>query len=339
MVVLNCYGIIEPQCISEKLNLYVSNLPSEGDYDWRSELIRELVLGEKIDNLSREQSELSIKERILELYTKVFPNKRRPNCVSDGVLDELADNMVCLYLDREYEYDNIIYEGEAESCFVERSCEDDPLEKLVDFINFLSHSGDKWYFPSPTPQWIYSSNRLRQEYHRLFWGGEPAHEYIKCLKEWGALFDAMLADKKDFMLLDYIFNSIHKDHNYNEYHLFKSYSLCQLFLEKEQEIELDEKLPLLMEGELFEQGKERACIMRRLRNKVAHGDFAAFDKELENYASKFMDGSFWFDYYEYSRRNWTILHVCCELDDIVRKLVYLLFHDREKLKQIKASGQ
>jgi len=61
----------------------------------------------------------------------------------------------------------------------------------------------------------------------------------------------------------------------------------------------------------------------------------ALDGIIEEYASRVMDGQFWFDYTEYSRRNWVLLHVCCELEEVVRKLLILLFFDREKLNQIK----
>ena len=72
-----------------------------------------------------------------------------------------------------------------------------------------------------------------------------------------------------------------------------------------------------------------------MRNKLAHGDFAAFDVELEKYARRFMDGRFWFDYAELSRRNWTIGNVCLVLDKVLYSMAELLFFDREKIDQMK----
>lgn len=42
MVVLNFYGKIEPICISEKLGLYIANLPNEEYNEWRNALAEEL---------------------------------------------------------------------------------------------------------------------------------------------------------------------------------------------------------------------------------------------------------------------------------------------------------
>ena len=44
MVVLNFYGKIEPTCISQKLGLYIANLPNEEYNQWRDDLAEELEL-------------------------------------------------------------------------------------------------------------------------------------------------------------------------------------------------------------------------------------------------------------------------------------------------------
>ena len=72
-----------------------------------------------------------------------------------------------------------------------------------------------------------------------------------------------------------------------------------------------------------------------MRNKIAHGDFIAFENLVEEFASEIMDGNFSFDYSEYSRKNWVILHICCELENVVKKMVNMLFLDRGKLEKIK----
>ena len=80
-----------------------------------------------------------------------------------------------------------------------------------------------------------------------------------------------------------------------------------------------------------------AELCRKMRNKIAHGDFVDFESVVETYAIEFLDGRFSFDYSELSRKNWTIQHVCCLLDDIIRKLVHMLLYNRDKLEQIKNS--
>lgn len=169
-----------------------------------------------------------------------------------------------------------------------------------------------------------------------FLGGEPAEQYIDALKKWGTLFDQFLKDKNDFLLFDYIANTIYKDNEHNENHLMKLYSLCQLFLENKWEGELDKKLQIFLTYATSEERKKRqAGLFRKMRNKIAHGDFVALENVVETYAKEFLDESFLFDYSEYSRKNWTLLNVCCELDDIVRRLIFMLLTDREKLERIK----
>lgn len=64
MVVLNFYGKIEPICISEKLGLYIANLPNEEYNEWRNALAEELELAVKANkNLSRKTwDELSLRD-------------------------------------------------------------------------------------------------------------------------------------------------------------------------------------------------------------------------------------------------------------------------------------
>ena len=59
------------------------------------------------------------------------------------------------------------------------------------------------------------------------------------------------------------------------------------------------------------------------------------EKLVEEFACEIMDDNFYFDYSEYSRKNWVILHICCELERVVKKMINMLFLDREKLERIK----
>lgn len=83
--------------------------------------------------------------------------------------------------------------------------------------------------------------------------------------------------------------------------------------------------------------KRQAEFFRKMRNKIAHGDFLAFEIVVETYAAEFMDGRFAFDYSEYSRKNWAVQHICCELDDVIRKLLRMLLFNRAELERIKNS--
>ena len=71
MVVLNVSGKIEPICISDKLKLYISNLPNEEENNWNKELVNENTERyiEELDALDHwvheKVSELPVEQRIL----------------------------------------------------------------------------------------------------------------------------------------------------------------------------------------------------------------------------------------------------------------------------------
>lgn len=48
-----------------------------------------------------------------------------------------------------------------------------------------------------------------------------------------------------------------------------------------------------------------------------------------------MHGQYSFDYSEYSRKNWVLNNAYCLLEKAVKKIIYLLFIEKEILKQIK----
>ena len=113
-----------------------------------------------------------------------------------------------------------------------------------------------------------------------------------------------------------------------------------MFLEDEREAELDKKLPeFLNDSYSMEEREKMALYFRQIRNKIAHGEFIEFNKKIEEYTKQFMDGHFDFDYSEYSRPNWAISNICCALDDALRKMLFMLFTDRNKLEQIKRGGK
>lgn len=333
MVVLNFYGKIPHTCISEKLGLYLSNLPDAEDNNWRQDLAEEIELAVKADGIYQDKLGTSYPCRIGTLYSRVFPEKTVPDSFKEEHYYDLAGQMICLSF--EYDYDDMPLGGWDTNCFDGRFCEEDCAEKVIDLINFLAHDTCS---PVPIPQWIYSSNHDGIDHYRMFWGGEPSEAYVKSLLEWGKLFDNFLQTKNDYLLFDYILNAIHKDNEYNEIHLMKAYSLCQLFLENKHESELDKKLPQFLDDRMIDSERlECAAILRRMRNKIAHGDFMAFEGVTEEFAVKFMDGRYWFDYSEYSRKNWVINYVCCLLDEVVRKLIWMAFYDKAALASIKKS--
>lgn len=335
MVILNFYGKIEPICISQKLGLYLSNLPNGEENNWRDMLVDDIDMAVK--EIQEHQKSFGTKDinQIQHLYSQLYPNETTPCVFDKSTIGKIADKMICIY--HQYSYEDMPMGGWDTNPFDGRLCEEEYSEKIIDFINYLSYTVyERYPLPMPIPQWIYSSNHFDINPYRIFWGGESADPYIDALKQWGSILDAFLQERNDYLLFDYLANSIHKDNEYNENHLMKDYSLCQLFLEKKRESELDTKLLQFLDPNDSEQVRFRqAELFRQMRNKIAHGDFIAFEEKIEEYAVEFMDGKFNFDYSEYSRKNWAIQDVCCILDNIIRQLICLLLFDRDSLDNLK----
>jgi len=272
MVVLNFYGKIEPICISTKLKLFIANLPNVEHNDWQSELAEELLTCDNINSLLSEKMKVENKQNIKHLYERAFPDKSYCDTTREIAAKELSENMICIYFD--YEYSDMPLGDWRTNCFDSRFCEEDYVRKIIHFIEFLSGSSyDNCSFPKPTPIEIYSSDCDWQNPIYMFHCGNNSSVYIQSLKEWGRLFDNMLLDKNDYLLFDYLLNAVNENSNLNEYRFLKLYSLCQLFLEKEKESELDYKMPAFIDYPDSNKKKQAAEYFRKIRNKIAHGDF------------------------------------------------------------------
>ena len=333
MVTLNVYGKIAPICISEKLKLYISNLPNSAECNWKQYVLEELQSAIDVHNLRCKNHSIDSHINIRELHRKrCKANASEHTNVDNDLLKEIVDNMICVHLD--YSYDDMPLGGRETNPFDGRCCEKDYAELLMDFFHFLS-----FLSPKPVPLWTYSSNYFREaSYYRFFFPPIELEPAIEALITIGEKIDSFLQTRNDYLQLDYIVQAIHDMHDYDTYHFFKLYSLCQLFLENEKESELDYKLPIFLEQEYSKtERKQVAFIMRQMRNKIAHGDFVAFEKKVEEYAQYVLDDRYDFDYAEYSRKNWVLLNACCKLTDAVKEMIALLFNDRTKLQQIKKS--
>ena len=166
MVVLNIYSKIKPICISSKLGIYISNLPSEKHNNWKDELIKEINSANKkrLDNYKKYN--LEEKFSIENFYKKIFLKDELLQDVNEEILiREIVDNMICIYFD--YNYDDMPLGGWETNCFDGRFCEEDYAEKVVNFINFLSY-GKQFDDFKNTPQWIYSSNSDENSYSTSF---------------------------------------------------------------------------------------------------------------------------------------------------------------------------
>ena len=351
MVILNILGKIERTYISNKLGLYISNLPDCGETNWNNwqEGMKEtLQIAYKTEKLEASRyigkfgsgSNNTFETRVLERATKILnQNDEDKEIFVDKYIDFLSKNMICIDID--YQNCEIPYGENTYSCLDGGSCEDEPVEKILEFLEFIDCGKEN--INLTVPYCIYSTSQRRdREYRYLFSGTTDITEPIAELQKWGKLLDKYLISEKEFYQLDYLCNALFDlgKSGKNTYHYMKLYSLCALYLEKDKEAELDYKLPCLMDLSIsVSDRKGMAELMRKIRNKIAHGDFQKLNELLECYAQKYMEGKFWFDYYEYTRSSWVLLHISCRLEEILKTLINLMLKDNSKVIELRNMKQ
>lgn len=351
MVILNLLGKIEKTYISNKLGLYISNLPDGGETNfnnWQEGIKETLQIAFKTEKLYASQfigkfgsgPDNKFETRVYERAKNIFNQYEESNeIIIDKYIDYLSKNMICI--DMDYQNCEIPYGENAYSCFDCGSCEDEPVEKILEFLGFAAQGIENKSVI--IPHCIYSTSQRRdREYSFLFSGITDINASIVELKKWGKQLDEYLVSEKEFYQLDYLCNALFdmESGGKNTYHYMKLYSLCALFLEKEKESELDYKLPCLMDLSIPVSDRTgMAELMRKIRNKIAHGDFEKLNELLECYAQKYMDGKFWFDYSEYTRSSWVLLHISCRLEEILKVLINLMLKDNSKVIDLRNMKQ
>lgn len=346
MVILNLLGKIEKTYISNKLGIYISNLPDGGETNfnnWQEGMKETLQIAYETEKLYSSQfigkfgsgPDNVFETRFYEKAKKILnQNEEENEIILDKYIDYLSQNMICIDID--CQNCEIPYGENTYSCFDWGTCEDEPVEKILDFLRFVALSeNDSVAFP----YCIYSTNQMRErEYRYIFSGTTDIAEPIAELKRWGVLLDKYLVSENEFYQLDYLCNALFELElgRRDTYHYMKLYSLCALFLEKDKELELDYKLPCLMDLSISDSDRAgMAELMRKIRNKIAHGDYKKFNELLESYAKKYMDGTYWFDYSEYTRPSWVLLHISCKLEEILRTLINMMVKDNSKVVELR----
>lgn len=140
----------------------------------------------------------------------------------------------------------------------------------------------------------------------------------------------------------YVVNAIFYESNSNAYNIFKTMSLIEMLIidpinDGKTKGEMEKKLPQFLPGSIpTEKTQLFASIVRKLRNKIAHGDFEAIQKLLAQYREAFMEDC-WLDEYEYSIETWVYDHICITLDKALNEILWLMLSDRDKLIKLQKS--
>lgn len=339
-------GKIEPICISHKLKLYIANLPNGKVNNWNAHLVEEMETALK---LSAAQSEIhkkhfgkSTARDIRTIVKNKFPYLCVEKMSEHECIQCIANEMICLYFD--YDYDDMPVGDWVTNCFDGRLCEGDYADKIAYFIHLICKQEIHDVYPqipSSAPYSIYFSddNNEINNYRFVFNGTTEIEELLNNLKEFGNLIDDFLAEENDYYFLDYLCSELYQinETQFVANHCQKLYSLCEFFLEKTSDIELDKKLPPFINKRYSSEDRKKiSTIARQVRNKVAHGDFSRFREKIEEYASDIMDkNGYWFDYSEYSRQNWAIMNLSFNLLGAIQNLTAAILTDKEGIMQIK----
>ncbi|GJM72662.1 hypothetical protein HMSSN036_48780 [Paenibacillus macerans] len=217
--------------------------------------------------------------------------------------------------------------------------------KFINFCNIIQYAaGAKDDLNNRIPFSIYSSDELNAKPRILnYFRAMIKHEFdleiyknecISSLVRIGSLIDDFLQGEEDFWMLDYIINSMYHDRDYDAYHIFKVMSLIEMLiinpLRNGRTVgELERKLPQFLKEDQVEDAKKASFveIMRKLRNKIAHGDYRGIQQLLERYRNEFMV-NYEYDEFEYSIENWIYLNICCRLDEILSEIVWKLITNK-----------
>lgn len=346
MVILNIMGEIEPICISHKLKLYIGNLPNSENNNWKEHLVEEMETALKLfaaqSKIHEKHFGKSISRDIRTITKNKFPHLNVEKMSKHECVQCFANEMICLYFD--YEYDDMPVGDWASNCFDGRLCEGDYADKIAYFIHLICNQEIHDIYPAvpaSVPYRIYFSddNNEINNYRFVFNGTTEAGQLIENLRNFGMLLDNFLIEENDFYFLDYLCSELYQinETHFVANHCQKLYSLCEFFLEKTTDVELDKKLPPFINKRYSLADREKiATIARQVRNKVSHGDFAKFRSKIEEYASDIMDkNGYWFDYSEYSRQNWAIMNLSFNLLDAIKNLTAAIFTDKNRIVQIK----
>lgn len=352
MVILNIYGKIEPIIISRKLGIGLCNPAS----DW-------------VEGLQED-----FKEEILVHNHKISLYKQSGLCVSwaegrydiQNIVEQLgwqeegksymqiiAEHLIEIQV---LNFDDSVLQIKNEY-LDSPTCEPQYTRKFLDFCcKVQSSKNAKDVIPHQIPFSTYNSDDLFKQpliinYLQSMLKPHPSHKItvssytkgaIKSLKAIGKLIDDFLVTEKEFWLFDYILNALFSDVQYNAYHIFKIMSLIEMLIinpkgNGKMVGEIERKLPQFLPDRISqEDGVLFSEIMRKLRNKIAHGDFEAVKQLLKQYRQVFMQ-DFWFDEIEYSIENWTYGDICLNLDKTLYEILWLMLYDKSRLIEIQMS--
>ena len=352
MVLLNMYGKIRPTTISQKLGIAICNPTS----DWVAGLqddFREEILIHNHRMESFEKAGHDISWAIGRYDLEQIINHLGWHESGKTAMQIIAEHLIEIKV---LDFDNSMLQMKNEY-LDSPTCEPQYSRKFLNFCSMVqsSKSAQK-IIPGQIPFSTYNSDDFNVKplvlnYLEAMLRPHPNHKSsvdiysacgIKSLKHLGILIDNFLVSDEDFWLLDYIMNAVFFDVEQNAYHIFTIMSLIEMLIinpkgNGKMVGEIEQKLPQFLSYHI--EASQRmlfAEIMRKLRNKIGHGDFKAVQQLLEQYRQSFMK-KFWFDEFEYSIESWIYGNICMHLDEALNEILWLMLFDNDQLMSIQRS--
>lgn len=350
LVLLNMYGKIEPITISKKLGVSICNPAPDWVKGLQEDFMEEILINNhKISSFKQSGIDVSWAVGRYDLQNIV----EQLGWQEDGKnnMQIIAEHLIEIQVS---DFESSLLQMKNEN-MDSPTCEPQYTRKFL-CCKVQSSRNAKKVVPKQIPFSTYNSDDLQKEpliinYLQAMLHPHPAHKVtvsdytqggINALTKIGELIDDFLVTDKDFWLFDYIINALFSDEELNSYHVFKTMSLIEMLIinpkgNGKTAGEIEFKLPQFLsdripqkDGVLFSQ------IMRKLRNKIAHGDFEAVQQLLELYRQAFMQ-NFRFDEFEYSIENWTYMDICLRLDEALNEILWFMLSDKEKLNTLQMS--
>jgi hypothetical protein len=345
MVLINIYGKINPIIISRKLGVGICNPASDWIEGFHDDFDEEILIY-KHDMKKFLKDGFNIKS--MEGRYNLPQIVKNVGWQEEGksVEQVIAEHLIEI---RVIDFENSLLQ--KNNGFIDSpTCEIQYTKKFIKFCSIVENSEcAQRVLSGQIPFVTYDSNDYNskplilnylQVISNLSIGlDEYSNNCIMTLQHLGGLIDGFLSTDEDYWLFNYIINVVSDNHGKEAYHIFKVMSLIEMMIinpngNGRTSGEMERKLPQFLSIDIDSTQKELfSTIMRKLRNKIGHGDFKAIQQLLEDYRNSFMQ-NFWYDEFEYSIENWTYGNICIELDKALANILWLMLFDKEKLLRI-----
>lgn len=344
-ILINIYGKIHPKVISKKLGVSICNPDSEWVRGFSDDFDEEILIhNHNMKKFKKRGFDIKNFEGLYNLsqIAKIFGEEHEEKFSEKVIAEHFIEIKVS-------DFENSLLQKNNEN-LDSPTCEPQYTSKFINFCSVVLSSNEaQKNIQGQIPIVTYDSDDFRQKPLILNYLEATSkitigintytNSCINALQQLGKLIDDFLSTDRDFLLFDYVVNAVYDKQQSDAYHIFKVMSLIEMLIINPRGNgrtvgEMERKLPQFLNMiDDISQKKLFSSIVRKLRNKIGHGDFMGVQQLLEEYRNSFMQ-NFWYDEFEYSIENWTYGNICINLDQALSNILWLMLFDKEKLLNI-----